>query len=127
MRHRVWIRCVRYTPASSSGVFGRPCVDNRAMKDDWRLSGHERLFRGAVFTRKTYRRWSREWDHDHCAFCWAAFAEADSAADSEDSLHEGYSTPGPPADPRDDYYWVCPTCFDDFREHLGWTLRAQAE
>jgi hypothetical protein len=108
-------------------VFERSCADNRGMEEDWRLGGNERLFRGAVFTRKTYRRWSTEWDHDHCAFCWAAFAEVDSASDTKGSLHEGYSTAGPPADPRDDYYWVCATCFDDFREHLGWSLRPQAE
>jgi hypothetical protein len=41
------------------------------------------------------------------------------------TFHAGYSTPGPPGVPREDYYWVCPPCFDDFREYLGWTLRPE--
>jgi hypothetical protein len=93
------------------------------VEDDWRLQGNETLFRGAVFVRKTYTQWSPEWDHDHCSFCGRPFAENGTPADRPDALHEGYSTPGPPADPKDDYYWVCPPCFDDFREHFRWTLR----
>jgi hypothetical protein len=104
----------------------RPSADNRGVEDDWRLSGNEGLFRGAVFSRKAYRRWSPEWDHDHCPFCWTSFSEADSAGELEGALREGYSTAGPPADPRDDYYWVCPSCFDDLREHLGWSVRPDA-
>ena len=107
-------------------VAARPRADNRGVEDDWRLSGNEGLFRGAVFTRQAYRRWSPEWDHDHCPFCWASFSEADSAGDIEGALYEGYSTAGPPADPQDDYYWVCPSCFDDFREHLEWSVCADA-
>ena len=95
------------------------------MEGDWRLGANERLFRGALFVRKTYSQWSAEWDHDHCSFCWSDFAEAGTAPDRADAFHEGYSTPGPPADPKDDYYWVCPPCFDDFRDYLGWTVRVE--
>ena len=54
---------------------------------------------------KTWVRPRAEWDHDHCAFCWAKFADVDGP----EILREGYATP-------DDYYWICPTCFTDFRE-----------
>src|SRR5262245_54244382 len=50
--------------------------------------------------------------HDHCAFCWTTFTERDDA----DSLREGYAT-------QDDYHWVCPTCFEDFRDLFGWKLK----
>jgi len=91
--------------------------------DDWRLAGNEDLFRNAVFVEKRYTQWSPEWDHDHCSFCHEPFAEEGSEADRPDAHLEGYSTPGPPRHPKEDYYWVCPRCFADFREHLGWTLR----
>ena len=32
-----------------------------------------------------------------------------------DVLHEGFNT-------LDGYHWVCPTCFDDFREKFSWKL-----
>ena len=93
------------------------------MEDDWRLAGNEDLFRRAVFVRKRYAQWGPEWDHDHCSFCKEPFAEAGSEADRS-AHHEGFSTPGPPRDPKEDYYWVCPRCFADFRDFLGWTLRS---
>jgi hypothetical protein len=31
-----------------------------------------------------------------------------------DTLQKGFST-------QDDYYWVCRTCFDDFKETFEWT------
>ena len=92
--------------------------------DDWRLTPtNESQFRGAVFTRKAYVPSSPSWDHDHCSFCWAEFLPAGVAAHEEPTFHEGYATVGPPANPRPDYYWVCPTCFEDFRERLEWTTR----
>ena len=48
-------------------------------------------------------------NHDHCNFCWATFSEYD------DGLHEGYCTP-------DETYWICPECFNDFKEMFHWTL-----
>ncbi len=95
------------------------------MENDWRLAGNEKLFRGAVFERKTYTQWSPTWDHDHCSFCWAEFVEDGSPEHEAGTFHEGYSTPGPPSQPREDYYWVCTPCFDDFRAHLGWKLRPE--
>jgi len=93
---------------------------------DWRLAGNEDLFRNAIFVAKRYTQWSPEWDHDHCSFCHEPFAEKGSEADRQDAHREGYSTPGPPQEQKDDYYWVCPRCFDDFREYLGWTLRPES-
>ncbi len=65
-----------------------------------------------------YRRWTRPretWDHDHCAACWAKFAEEDGP----DVLHEGYAT-GPDHYQGTGYWWVCPTCFADLKPVLGW-------
>jgi hypothetical protein len=98
------------------------------MDQDWRLTpGNERLFRGAVFVAKRFTQWSPQWDHDHCSFCWDPFAEEGSKADRPEAHHEGYSTPGPPHEPKEDYYWVCADCFADFREYLGWTVRGEPD
>jgi hypothetical protein len=45
--------------------------------------------------------------HEHCEFCWEKFSA------HPDTLHEGYAT-------NDDYFWICPTCYQDFREMFQW-------
>jgi hypothetical protein len=57
-----------------------------------------------------YVRPREDWDHDHCAFCWAKFLVAGAG----EGLHEGYVT-------EDGYHWICGRCFEDFREEFGWT------
>jgi hypothetical protein len=76
---------------------------------DWRLQGQERYLQGALLRWTRYERYSPSWDHDHCAFCWAKFAEQGVA----DALHEGYAT-------DDRYRWICSTCFNDLRQQFGW-------
>jgi hypothetical protein len=91
--------------------------------DDRRLTpANEQLFPGAEFAWKAYKQPRPGWDHDHCSFCWAEFMEDLTHAHTE-TFTEGYTTAGPPSDPKPDYYWVCPTCFADFRDRLGWTLQ----
>jgi len=84
-----------------------------AQSSDWRLGGQERFLKGVTLVKRRYRRSSNpNWDHAHCAFCWAKFMVEDHPG----VLHEGYST-------EDDYHWVCPTCFADFREMFEWHVR----
>ena len=71
-----------------------------------------------MFVRKAYVQRSPRWDHDHCVFCWAEFMPEGATAHEEPTYREGYATSGPPADPKPDYYWVCPACFADFRDRL---------
>ncbi len=80
---------------------------------DWRLQGQERYLSGVDLTWRRYRQSPRnpDWDHDHCAFCWATF----TVEDRPDVLHEGYCT-------VDEYHWICAACFDDFRERFGWRV-----
>jgi hypothetical protein len=81
----------------------------------WRINNARHL-EGALLKFQRYVRWNDNWDHDHCAACWAKFAEGDDA----DILHEGYAT-------CDDYVhgarydWVCRVCFDELKEDLRWT------
>lgn len=79
--------------------------------DDWRLAGPVDQLRGLTLRRKKYTKYREGWDHDHCSFCGAKFAEIEG----DDVLHEGYSTP-------DDYDWICDTCFSDFQELFKWEV-----
>ena len=84
----------------------------------WRIenANHLRAIRFEI------RRWSRRhdhdpWDHDHCAACWAKFAEFDGP----EIQHEGFTTC---ADYRRGagYEWICKTCFADLQGEMGWSV-----
>ena len=82
---------------------------------DWRLDNARHLA-GFALRRRRYQRWSDDWDHDHCAACWAKFAQGDEPG----ILREGYATGED--DPRGaGYDWVCETCFAELQPELGWT------
>ena len=83
-----------------------------AAPDDWRLTGQERYLVNAVLHWAEWHKPRPEWDHDHCEFCFAKFMEESCP----EALHAGYTTP-------DNYRWICPTCFEDFREQFGWELK----
>ena len=83
------------------------------MNDDWRLTNQENYLRGAEFRKSRYVAPRAEWDHDHCEFCWTKLVE--NAQGHDDILDEGYCT-------LDGYRWVCPICFEDFRQQFGWTV-----
>jgi hypothetical protein len=77
--------------------------------DDWRLHGQERYLEGIPLHRARYHRPGGEWDHDHCEFCWEPFVENGG----RDELCEGFTTP---TEDR----WICPRCFEDFKQQFGW-------
>ena len=80
---------------------------------DWRLQGQERFLEGVDLCRRAYRRYAgnREWDHDHCAFCWTEFA----VEDRPEVLHAGFCT-------LDEYHWICEACFHDFKARFQWRI-----
>jgi hypothetical protein len=82
--------------------------------DQWRIDNAHHLA-GLYLHFRRYTRWSESWDHDHCAACWAKFAEYDGP----EIVHEGYAT-GPDYPRGADYEWVCPECFTDLAGILGW-------
>jgi hypothetical protein len=88
---------------------------------DWRFENAKHL-KGMRLQFRPYTRWSVSWDHDHCAGCWAKFAEFDGP----EIQHEGYAT-------CDDYKHgacyerVCKQCFGDFKDDLSWTIAVSAD
>lgn len=83
--------------------------------NDWRLQGQEKYLTGRELVFKKYAPPSKVWDHDHCDFCFATFSEYDG------DLHEGYVT----ADTL--RTWICPECYEDFKEMFFWKLVPQTE
>jgi hypothetical protein len=79
---------------------------------DPRITNQKKFLFGVVLKKRTWSRQAPEWDHDHCAFCWAKFSDVDDV----DALHEGYAT-------SDMDHWVCTTCFADFRTHFQWLIK----
>jgi hypothetical protein len=82
------------------------------MEKDSRLTNQEEYLKGVTLFKKNYARYSEDWDHDHCAFCWTKFAEKDSIPDA---LHQGYTT-------KDEQHWICEECFQDFKETFSWKV-----
>ncbi len=73
------------------------------------------FLRGQEFTRKPYRAPGPAWDHDHCAACWAKFAETDEPG----VQHEGFTTTGAYL-MGPEHEWICVECFNELRQLLQW-------
>jgi hypothetical protein len=82
--------------------------------NDWRLTNQLEYLRGVALEWKEYSPHRKDWEHEHCAFCWAKFM----AVDQVDVQRGGWATP-------DGAHWVCPTCFDDFRDLFAWKVSIQ--
>ena len=78
-------------------------------RDDWRIMGQEGYLIGKTLQ---YRRFDRKLvreDFDQCEFCWEVFDE-----DKNNPLPAYFEPTG--------QYWICETCFRDFREHFFWEV-----
>jgi len=79
--------------------------------NDWRLQGQEKYLKGVTLYLKKYYKYKGTCDHDHCEFCWAKF----SIEGLPDAIDEGYAT-------KDNYHWICKSCFGDFKELFQWKV-----
>jgi hypothetical protein len=57
-----------------------------------------------------------QWDHDHCAACWAKFSDG-----IPDTLREGYTT-GPDYKLGARYEWLCEECLLKLKDELRWSV-----
>jgi hypothetical protein len=78
-------------------------------KNDWRLINQEKFLKDKTLKSADYKPYSEKWNHDHCAFCQAAFSLYDN------DLQKGYCT-------LDNYHWICEECFNDFKEMFNWSV-----
>lgn len=80
------------------------------MDNDWRLfREQEKYLYGATLIQQFYTPNSSTNDHDHCEFCMEKFGKG------SDDLKYGYST-------EDNNIWICPQCYDDFKEKFAWKV-----
>jgi hypothetical protein len=79
--------------------------------DDWRLTNQQEYLHGMTLFWRKWTAPSETWDHDHREFCWKTFM----GSDSPEVLREGYTT-------DDNYRWICPECYEDFKEMFAWKL-----
>ena len=76
------------------------------LTNDWRLMDQEEYLKGVSLKHSRYVTFNESWDHDHCAFC----------SDKIDaSTENAYCT-------TDYYHWICPECYNDFKEMFEWVL-----
>ena len=79
-------------------------------ENDWRLfREQEKYLLGVSLVKRSYKSNNPFNDHDHCEFCMAKFGIGD------DELKQGYST-------DDSNIWICPCCYDDFKEQFKWIV-----
>jgi len=83
-------------------------------KDDWRLKiPNDTIKKEKNWVFKTYVPKSKTWEHEHCEFC------GDKISQYANTIHAAYTST---SDYREDYWWICPTCFSDFKEMFGWEV-----
>lgn len=80
--------------------------------DDWRLNGQEEYLYKARLQKKKFESDDDFFDHVHCDFCYAKISNY-----AED-LHWGYYFE------KGDYlyFWICDTCYNDFKVQFEWTV-----
>ena len=83
------------------------------MEDDWGITNQESFLMEKELYHIAFVKYSDQWDHEHCEFCWARFS------DFEGDLHEGYCTE---SSNTKEAHWICPECYDDFKERFKWTV-----
>ena len=83
--------------------------------NDWRLTNQERHLKGVTLLKRSYEPASEDNDHDHCEFCCVKFM----TAALPETIQVGYSTPN-------GYWWVCPTCYEDFADLFDWEVSGEA-
>jgi hypothetical protein len=87
------------------------------LKSDWRLTNQAKYLTGVTLRLSRFHVSADrpEWDHEHCEFCWAKIVEGNRKTTGEELLVEAYTT-------EDRICWVCPKCFEDFREMFQWKI-----
>ena len=75
-------------------------------RNDWRIRNQMEYLYQVELVKTNYHKKSKEWEHEHCEFCWVKF-------DDEGII--GYSA-------RNGYYWICEDCFNDFNNMFDWKV-----
>lgn len=74
--------------------------------NDWRITNQIDYLYGKELIHTVYHPLNKDWEHDHCEFCWDKLIEGDS----------GFCT-------LDKYHWICENCYNDFKDEFVWRLQ----
>ena len=80
-------------------------------KQDWRLTNQMNYLFQKKLLKQKYKPFREEWNHDHCEFCSQRI---------DSSLPYAYTT-------EDNYYWICPECYCDFKDMFEWDVVGKTE
>jgi len=79
------------------------------IKDDWRIRNQAKYLKGREFVYAKYEALNSHWEHEHCEFCILKISEGEYA----------YCT-------TDEYYWVCKSCFNDFKDSFAFSVKSDS-
>lgn len=74
---------------------------------DWRLFNQKNYLKDQRLKFQSFVIEHESWDHDHCSFCFARISPYD--------IEVAYCT-------EDGHHWICPDCYEDFKDQFNWTL-----
>ena len=80
-------------------------INNKNNISDSRITNQDKYLHGRTMKKYTFEK-QGNWDHEHCAFCWTTIIPGMQEHTTEDGA-----------------YWVCETCFEDFKDKFGWKLK----
>lgn len=83
-------------------------------ENDWRLdiAQEPSFYEKFTWELKKWTQTRSNWDHDHCDFCGTEI----SNIINDEIQNIGWTN-------DDEYYWICETCFDDFKDLYQWKIR----
>ena len=95
-------------------------MDKSLFQTDWRLKDRpwDYIHNAKLSYVRTYRPYRKNWDHEHCAFCFT------SIGTNPDEKHSGYCTTDREPNRQE---WFCETCYRDFAALFSWTVKEYPE
>jgi hypothetical protein len=83
--------------------------ENHSWRNDWRIMGQEGYLLNKKLQHRHFSRTLCRDDFTQCEFCWSLFDKDVSCPSMAFFEPQGK-------------YWICETCYRDFREHFGWEV-----
>lgn len=89
--------------------------EQKTTTGDWRITNQGQYLTGVALHKRPFciRNGRDKWDHEHCEFCWAKIVPVERVSEHPDFICEAYAT-------IEGNRWVCPKCYEDFKEQFQW-------
>ena len=90
---------------------------------DWRLTGQDQYLKGTSLWLRAFKikAGKDDWDHEHCEFCWQKIVTREKIKEYEaEVISDAYTN-------ENEMRWICPKCFEDFKEQFEWKLQPKQD